>query len=45
MARPIKEPPILTGSDAERFVSEMQRVENLSKEVRAENRKRDAGVD
>jgi len=40
MARPIKETPILTGSDAERFVSEMQRVENLSKEVRAENRKR-----
>ena len=40
MARPIKETPILTGSDAERFVKEMQRVENLSKDVRAANKKR-----
>ena len=40
MARPIKEPPILTGADAERFVKEMLRVENLSEEVRAENRRR-----
>lgn len=40
MARPIKETPILTGADAERFVSEMLRVENLSEETRAENRKR-----
>ena len=38
MARPIKETPILTGKDAERFISEMQRVENLSKETRMSNR-------
>ena len=35
MARPIKETPILTGEDAERFVREMQRVEAISPEVRA----------
>ncbi len=35
MARPIKETPILTGEDAERFVKEMQRVEAISPEVRA----------
>lgn len=40
MARPIKETPILTGADAERFVKKMQRVENLSKEVREANTKR-----
>ena len=40
MARPIKETPILTGKDAERFISEMQRVENLSKEVRTSNREK-----
>lgn len=34
MAKPIKETPILTGKDAERFVSEMQRVDNLSAEQR-----------
>ena len=34
MAKPIKETPILTGKDAERFVSEMQRVDNLSVEQR-----------
>jgi hypothetical protein len=40
MARPIKETPILTGRDAERFVEEMQRVESLSKEARSANRKK-----
>ncbi len=40
MARPIKETPILTGQDAERFVNEMQRVESLSKETRSANRKK-----
>ena len=40
MARPIKEIPILVGTDAERFISEMQRVENLSKEVRTSNREK-----
>lgn len=37
MARPIKETPILTGKDAERFVSEMQRVDSLSAEQRKTN--------
>ena len=37
MAKPIKETPILTGKDAERFVSEMQRVDNLSAEQRKSN--------
>lgn len=37
MARPIKETPILYGVDAERFVREMERVESLSSEERAEN--------
>lgn len=40
MARPIKETPILTGQDAERFVEEMKRVESLTKETRSENRKK-----
>ena len=35
MARPIKETPILTGEDAERFVKEMERVDAISAEVRA----------
>ena len=38
MARPIKETPILTGQDAERFVDEMRRVESLSQETRSANR-------
>ena len=37
MAKPIKETPILTGKDAERFVSEMQRVDSLSAEQRKSN--------
>ncbi len=37
MARPIKETPILTGKDAERFVERAERVEKMSKEVRATN--------
>ena len=37
MAKPIKETPILTGKDAERFVSEMQRVDSLSAEQRQSN--------
>ena len=40
MARPIKETPILTGADADRFISEMERVDSLSKEARAANRKK-----
>lgn len=40
MARPIKETPILTGEDAERFVNNMLSVEKLSNEVRAANKKR-----
>ena len=32
MARPIKETPILTGEDAERFVRDMEEVEARSKE-------------
>lgn len=40
MARPIKETPILTGTDAERFMEEMQKVDNLSKETRTENKKK-----
>ena len=39
MARPIRETPILTGTDAKRFVSEMKKVEKLSKETRSDNRK------
>lgn len=38
MARPIKETPILTGEDAERFVERAERIENMSKEERAANR-------
>ena len=38
MARPIRETPILTGEDAERFVERAKRVENMSKEERAANR-------
>ena len=39
MSRPIRETPILTGTDAKRFVSEMKKVEKLSKETRSDNRK------
>ena len=39
MARPIKETPILTGEDAERFVRDMEEVEARSKEEREESRK------
>ena len=35
MARPIRETPILTGEDAERFVRQMQEVESRSPEERA----------
>lgn len=35
MARPIRETPILTGEDAERFVKEMERVDAIPPEVRA----------
>lgn len=34
MARPIKETPILTGEDAERFVEEMERVDAIPSEER-----------
>lgn len=38
MARPIKETPILTGKDAERFVERAERIERMSEEARATNR-------
>ena len=38
MARPIKETPILTGEDAEAFMEEMEKVDNLSEETRTANR-------
>ena len=40
MARPIRETPILTGQDAERFVQRMEQVETRSKEERETRRKR-----
>lgn len=40
MARPIKETPVLTGVDADRFLERMRRVESMSKEQRAENGRR-----
>ena len=40
MARPIREPPILHGKDAERFVEEMKRVESLTPEQRKANREK-----
>lgn len=40
MARPIREPPILVGKDAERFVKEMKRVESLTPEQRRANREK-----
>ena len=39
MARPIKETPILTGEDSERFVHDMEEVEARSKEEREARRK------
>lgn len=39
MARPIKETPILTGEDAERFVRDLEEVEARSKEEREASRK------
>ena len=40
MARPIREPPILVGKDAERFVKEMKREESLTLEQRRANREK-----
>ena len=40
MSRPIRETPILYGKDAERFVEEMKRVENLTSEQRKANREK-----
>ena len=40
MSRPIRETPILYGKDAERFVEEMKRVENLTPEQREANREK-----
>ncbi len=37
MARPIKETPILTGKDAQRFLERMHTVERMSNEEREEN--------
>lgn len=39
MARPIKETPILYGADAIRFAERAEKVERMSQEQRAENRK------
>lgn len=38
MARPIRETPILYGKNAERFMENMKRVENMSEEQRKANR-------
>lgn len=38
MARPIRETPILYGKNAERFMENMRRVENMSEEQRKANR-------
>ena len=40
MTRPIREPPILVGKDAERFVKEKKRVESLTPELRRANREK-----
>ena len=40
MARPTREPPILVGKDAERFVKEMKRVDRLTPEQRRANREK-----
>ena len=40
MARPIKETPILYGEDARRFVERMRKVEALTPEQRAANRRK-----
>lgn len=40
MARPIREPSILVGKDAERFVKEMKRVESLTPKQRRANREK-----
>ena len=40
MARPTREPPILVGKDAERFVKEMKRVESLTPDQRRANREK-----
>ena len=40
MSRPIRETPILYGKDAERFVEEMKRVENLTPAQRKANREK-----
>jgi len=37
MARPIRETPILYGKNAERFMENMRRVDNMSIEERKEN--------
>ena len=40
MARPTREPPIIVGKDAERFVKEMKRVDRLTPEQRRANREK-----
>jgi len=40
MARPIRETPILYGKNAERFMENMRRVENMSEEQRKANREK-----
>jgi len=37
MARPIRETPVLSGKDASHFLSEMKKVENISKEQKENN--------
>lgn len=38
MARPIRETPVLTGADAIRFTEEMERVEQMPRAERKQNR-------
>ena len=40
MARPIREPPVLKGEDAFNFEMRRLEVDNMSKEQRAENRRK-----
>ena len=40
MARPIRETPVLKGEDAFNFEMRRLEVENMSKELRAENRRK-----
>ncbi|MDR3268566.1 MAG: hypothetical protein LBT83_05825 [Tannerella sp.] len=39
MARPIKDTPVLTGKDAQRFTEAIENVKPVSKEIREEMKK------